>query len=201
MQNRWLIVATVVAAAAAGVGAAVLLTAQTPLELHSGTALSEPRPLADFALVDQQGSAFTRDNLKGRWTLLFAGFTNCPDICPTTLAQLGQLQTELADERLQVLFLTVDPNRDTPERIAAYLAHFGRGLVGATGTAAQVESFAGQLGLAHVRIPGPGDSYTVDHSAALVLIDPRARIAGYFTPPHNTNALAADLAGIKGRKQ
>lgn len=201
MQNRWLIVATAVAAAAAGFGAAALFTARAPLELRSGTALSKPRPLANFSLRDQHGGSFTRDNLEGRWTLLFAGFTNCPDICPTTLAQLGQLQVELANDRVQVLFLTVDPERDTPEHIAAYLAHFGPGLVGTTGTTAQVESFASQLGLAYVRIPGVGESYTVDHSAALVLIDPRARVAGYFTPPHANGALAADLAGLNGRKQ
>ncbi len=200
MSTRTWMIGGVLAAVVAGIGTAALLVTRAPLVLRSGTVLDEPIAIGDFELVDQQGRAFGRSAFEDRWSLVFTGFTNCPDICPTTLAQLGQLQAELADDRVQVLFLTVDPERDTPEHIAAYLAHFGPGLIGATGTAAQVESFERQLGLAHVRIPGAGDSYTVDHSAALVLIDPLARIAGYFTPPHDSGALAADLSNIKGRE-
>ncbi len=96
------------------------------------------------------------------------------------------------------MFLSVDPERDGPARIADYLAHFGPGLVGATGTRAQVEAFTAQLGLAQVRNPGPDGAYTVDHSAALVLVDPEARVAGYFRPPHEREALAADLSALAG---
>jgi protein SCO1/2 len=186
----------VLAAAGAGVGAAVLLSREEPLTLGAGTALDAPRALPEFSLLDPSGGAFTRADLEGRWSLLFAGFTNCPDICPMTLAQFAEIRRQLPEERLQLLFLSVDPERDTPERVGQYLAHFGPGLAGATGTQEAVDALAAGLGLAHVRIPGTDGNYTVDHSAALVLIDPEARIAGYFTPPHDTAALIADLSRL-----
>jgi protein SCO1/2 len=184
------------AAAAAGVGASWLLGREPALALQSGTQLDAPRGLAEFALVDPAGGAFTRENLRGRWTLLFAGFTNCPDICPMTLAQFAEIRKQVPEERVQLLFLSVDPERDTPERVAQYLGHFGPGLAGATGSTEAVDALAAQLGLAHVKIPGTDGNYSVDHSAALVLIDPEARIAAYFTPPHETAALVADLSRL-----
>ncbi len=198
MRTRSWIIVCVAAAIAAGIGAALLVRSSEPVALRSGTALTEPRPIADFTLVDQHGKPFGRAALEDRWNLVFAGFTHCPDICPTTLALLAALRAQLPDNGLQFVFVSVDPERDTPERIAAYLAHFDARLVGATGSAAEIERFAGELGLAHVRNPGVGDDYSVDHSAALVLIDPKARVAGYFQPPHDRAALAADLAALAG---
>lgn len=188
----------VAAAIAAGIGAAALLDRESRVELRSGTALEEPRPLADFALVDHRGRALGPRDFEDRWTLVFTGFTHCPDLCPATLTLLAQVRSQLPQESLRILFLSVDPGRDGPEQIAAYLAHFGPGLSGATGTHAQVEAFSAQLGLAQVRNPGAGADYTIDHSAALVLIDPRARVAGYFRPPHDGAALVADLAALAG---
>ncbi|MGQ0384859.1 MAG: SCO family protein [Gammaproteobacteria bacterium] len=197
MAVDWRVATLVVlAAAGAGVGAAALLSREQVLTLRAGTALDAPRTLADFALMDPAGGAFTRDDLRGRWTLLFAGFTHCPDICPMTLAQFAEIRRQVPEASLQLLFLSVDPDRDTPERIGRYLAHFGPGLAGATGAQEAVDAFAAQLGLAHVKIPGADGQYTVDHSAALVLIDPEARVAGYFTPPHDTMSLVADLARL-----
>lgn len=193
---RFLPVAALIAAIAAGIGAAALMARSTAVELRSGTALAEPRPLAEFALVDHLGRALGPRDFRDRWTLVFTGFTHCPDLCPATLALLAQVRSQLPQESLRILFLSVDPERDGPAQIAAYLAHFGPGLSGATGTPAQVETFSAQLGLAQVRNPGAGADYTVDHSAALVLIDPRARIAGYFRPPHDATALVADLAAL-----
>ncbi|HXV39393.1 MAG TPA: SCO family protein [Steroidobacteraceae bacterium] len=184
------------AAIAAGIGAAALLDREAPIGLRSGTALVEPRPLADFALVDHRGRALGPRDFEDRWTLVFAGFTHCPDLCPATLTLLAQVRSQLPQESLRILFLSVDPGRDGPEQIAGYLAHFGQGLSGATGTPAQVEAFSAQLGLAQVRNPGAGADYTIDHSAALVLIDPQARVAGYFRPPHDAAALVADLAAL-----
>ncbi len=127
---------------------------------------------------------------------MFTGFTHCPDICPTTLALFAALRGRLPGDEIQFVFVSVDPERDTPERIADYLAHFDARLVGATGTRMEIERFTKSLGLAQVRNPGVGGDYTVDHSAALVLIDPKARVAGYFQPPHDAEALAADLAPL-----
>jgi len=196
MKRRKSLLLAIPAMIVAGVGAAILLAPRAPVELRSGTALAEPRRIADFELLDQRGQAFRRDALEGRWSLLFTGFTHCPDICPTTLATMAELGERLGDAAPQLLFVSVDPERDTPERLAAYLGHFGPDLVGATGSRERIEAFTRGLGLAQVRNPGAGGEYTVDHSAALVLIDPRARLAGYFQPPHDLDALAADLAAL-----
>jgi protein SCO1/2 len=196
LPARFPLVAAALAAIAAGIGAAALLADRATPALRAGTALDEPRPLAAFVLADERGRPLGRRNFEGRWSLVFTGFTHCPDLCPATLAQLAQLRSQLPAPELQIVFVSVDPERDSPDRIAGYLAHFGKGLRGATGTAQQVEDFTRQLGLAQVRNPGVGGDYTVDHSAALVLIDPEARVAGYFKPPHDLRALAADLAGL-----
>ena len=94
------------------------------------------------------------------------------------------------------MFVSVDPERDTPHAVARYLAHFDAALVGATGERAQMERLTAGLGLAQVRNPGSGDEYTVDHSTAFVLIDPEARLAGYFSAPHARDALVADLTAL-----
>ena len=179
-----------------GFSAALLLRPSAPVVLQSGTALQQPRPIAEFELVDQRGRAFARGNFEGRWSLLFAGFTNCPDICPTTLALLASLQPRLRNGigDVQLVFLSVDPRRDTPAQLAQYVAHFDPAMIGVTGAKEQIDRLCADLGLAYLINPGAGGSYTVDHSAALVLIDPRARIAAYFQPPFDPERLAADLA-------
>ncbi len=195
MGNRKFMAIGVAVAIAAGFGAALWLR-EDPLVLRAGTVLAEPNPVAPFELVDHQGRALDHGALAGRWNLVFAGFTHCPDICPTTLAMLAELDNRLGDAGPRIVFVSVDPERDTPERLAAYLRHFDPHLVGATGTPAAIEAFTRELGLAQVKIPGVGAEYTVDHSAALVLLDPQVRVAGYFQPPHDVDALAADLAAL-----
>jgi protein SCO1/2 len=189
----------ILVAVAAGAGFALYERSQQPVTLRAGTALPEPRPIGDFALTDQQGRPFSRASLEDHWTLLFAGFTHCPDVCPTTLALMAQLRKDVGRDDLQYLFVSVDPERDTPAVIARYLAHFDPALVGATGTREETERFTAGLGLAQVRNPGVGDEYTVDHSTAFVLLDPKARLAGYFQAPHVREALAADLAALPRR--
>ena len=186
----------ILVAVAIGVGTALYERSREPLVLRTGTALPEPRALPDFALVDQSGRPFDRKRLDGRWSLLFTGFTHCPDVCPTTLALMAELNRRVARDDLQFVFVSVDPERDTPEAVARYLAHFDAALVGATGERAQMERLTAGLGLAQVRNPGGGDEYTVDHSTAFVLVDPEGRLAGYFSAPHARDALAADLAAL-----
>lgn len=195
------VAAAAVVAMALGIFAASRLQAPRAPALASGTRLAEPRAIAPFALTDQDGQPYTSAQLQGRWTLLFPGFTNCPDVCPTTLALMAQLRGRIkaGPERLQLLFLSVDPGRDTPERLKAYTDHFGAGIRGVTAPTAELDAFCASLGLAYVKVPGarPGE-YTVDHSAALVLLDPAGRIAAYFQAPHRLDTLAADLSGILG---
>jgi protein SCO1/2 len=185
----------VAAAIAAGLGAALWLR-EDPLVLGAGTVLEEPNPVAPFQLVDHDGNPLDQHALAGRWHLVFAGFTHCPDICPTTLTMLAALRARLAGAGPQILFVSVDPERDTPGRLAVYLRHFDPEIIGATGSVEAIAAFTRELGLAQVKIPGAGADYTIDHSAALVLIDPQVRVAGYFQAPHDVEALAADLAAL-----
>jgi protein SCO1 len=166
--------------------------------LEAGTLLPEPRPLPEFALVDHHGRPFGPGRLAGEWTLVFAGFTHCPDICPATLAILAGLDERLQADgvELQMLFVSVDPERDHPAVLADYVAHFSGRLIGATGEKGEIDTLMAGLGFAYIRVPLGGDSYTVDHSAALALVDPRGRVAAYFTPPLRPAALAADLAAL-----
>jgi protein SCO1/2 len=194
--------AAAVAALALGIfSASRLLAPRAAPQLASGTLLTQPRAIAPFALTDHDGAPYTQQQLQGRWTLLFAGFTHCPDVCPTTLALMGQLRGQLAagPERLGLVFLSVDPERDTPARLKAYVDHFGAAIRGVTGPGPALDAFCASLGLAYVKVPGSGaGDYTVDHSAALVLLDPQGRIAAYFQAPHRLDTLAADLSGIVG---
>lgn len=169
-----------------------------PLELHTGTALPRPYPLPDFTLRDHNGVEFTRASLGGQWTLMFAGFTSCPDICPTTLGILATLDARLqsAGRDVQVVFLGLDPQRDDPETLRAYLGFFNTGFLGATGETKQIDTLMKALGFAYIRVPTGAESYTIDHSTALALIDPDARLVGYFTAPHVPAEIAADLLGV-----
>lgn len=189
-------------AVALGIGAASWYYAPRTAELRSGTLLQQPRPLPEFSLVDQDGTAYTRARLEGGWTVLFAGFTHCPDVCPTTLALLKDVRRRAAaDVDLRVLFLSVDPQRDTPATLKAYTSHFDPSFAGVTAPEPQLGQFARALGLAYAKVPGASDdTYQMDHSAALVLIDPQARIAGYFSPPFDAEVLARDLAAAIQRR-
>ena len=136
--------------------------------------------------------------LRGHWSLVFPGFTHCPDICPTTLAILDRAHDLLGPtaSALQVILLSVDPERDTPEALARYLAFFNPGFAGVTGEQEQLQRLYTGLGVQHIRIPGARGEYSVDHSAALLLVDPEGRLAGYFMPPFQAERLAADLGPL-----
>jgi protein SCO1 len=193
----------VVAVAALGLGAWTAAKLQGPSDasqptLTSGILLTAPRPVGDFALTDQDGQPFTRRRLDGHWTLLFAGFTHCPDVCPTTLGVMKAVAERLPqDAPLEMVFLSVDPERDTPEQLKRYVRYFSPTLVGATGGADQLQALCANLGLAYMKVPGAKASgYTMDHSAALVLLDRQGRVAAYFQPPHRAETLAADLGRV-----
>jgi protein SCO1 len=167
-------------------------------KLDSGIAMPKPRPLPEFTLFDQHSRPFTRAALEGRWTLLFAGFTHCPDICPSTLATLSAVDRELGDagQSIQVLLLSLDPERDGPDTLQPYLAHFNPRFLGVTGEIAEIDRLMTALGLAYIRVPTSADGYTIDHSTALVLIDPRASVVGYFKAPLRPEAIAGDLRPV-----
>ncbi len=169
-------------------------------ELTGGTVYPQPRPLADFRLVDHRGEPFTRDDLRGGWHLLFFGFTHCPDVCPLTLAVLtNAVEVEAgADPRplAGVVLVSVDPERDTPQRLARYVEGFGDTLVGVTGDPQAIADFAADAAIAFERVPLAGGGYTMDHSAAVLAVDPAGRIAAVFTPPLDAAVIRADLVTL-----
>lgn len=199
MNSRFLPAAAAILAALLGLAAASYLLAPDPAQLRSGTLLPAPRELPDFTLTDQDGKAFTRDSFKGHWSLVFPGFTHCPDVCPTTLAFLKALHADLARQQrpLQVTFVSVDPERDRPEQLANYVRYFHPTFTGITAAEPELSKFAQGLLITYVKVPGAkAEAYSMDHSAALVLINPQGQLAGFFTPPFQLEAMSADLVAL-----
>ncbi|MBS0579684.1 MAG: SCO family protein [Proteobacteria bacterium] len=191
-RNHLLLATAALAAALAGFWAASQLDRRSP-QLASGTWLPQPRRVADFHLTDIYGRPFSRAELAGTPTLVFFGFTHCPDVCPTTLLKLARLRKEAALPKLRVLFVSIDPQRDTPQAVALYVHAFDPQFEGLTGEAAAIESLARDFGVAVSRVDLPGGDYTMDHSAVVFLLDDAARIAAVFTPPFEVAPMAADL--------
>lgn len=175
-------------------------------ELQAVRLFPQPRELPGFSLQQSDGTQLVPGELHGHWTLVFLGFTYCPDVCPTTLAGLAraQRQWEALPEarRPRVLFVSVDPERDSPDRIGEYAAAFHRDTLAATADIPALEAFARSLSLVFMKVPGPegapDDHYSIDHSAALAVLDPDGRMAGVVQPPLDPEAIAADLAALTG---
>jgi protein SCO1/2 len=171
--------------------------ARTPaLQLSIGTALPEPRALAPFTLTDELGAPFGNAQLAGQPSLVFFGFTHCPDVCPTTLAVLAQLHREPALSGIRIVFVTVDPKRDDPATMKQYVDAFGGGIKGLTGNEQALAPLLSSLGVVHAIQKLGGDDYTVDHSANLFYLDARGAFAAVFTPPFSIDGLRADLATL-----
>jgi protein SCO1 len=165
------------------------------IEFQAAKRIDSPRRLDDFLLTDAAGQPFGRERLEGQWNLAFIGFTHCPDVCPMTLSLLEHLSNRLDDHdvALQPVFVSVDPERDTPEELARYSSYFGDRVVAATGQRQQLQRFCDSLDFAWVKVPMGQGNYTIDHSGALALIDPQARLVGYFLPPLDLEAIEIDL--------
>lgn len=193
-----LVAAIALIAAIAGMYVARSLDRPVVAQLESGTALPSPAPLAEFSLLDTQGSPVTPAQLQGQPTLVFFGFTHCPDICPTTLAMLTGVQKQVTTEeralsQLKVALISVDPERDTPEQLGRYMASFGGDLIGLTGSAPEIVKAQRSFGVASRRVEFAGGGYTMDHSATVFLLDAQARKVAIFTPPLRPAALTRDL--------
>jgi len=162
-------------------------------QLASGTWLSPAHPIAEFSATDQNGRPFTRGSLLGHPTLVFFGFTHCPEVCPTTLATLAQVNRAAGVKGMRVLLVTVDPGRDTPVVLKRYLQAFDPQFLGATGTPAQIDALTKEFSVAARRIDLPDGDYMMDHSVAVFLLDERARRVAVFTAPFEVPRMAADL--------
>ena len=192
LRPRWLLLAAALCAGLAGFWLARQLDRGAP-QLASGTWLPQARTVSGFQLTDSGGRPFTRRDLEGAPTLVFFGFTHCPDVCPTTLLKLAQVRRRAAVAGLRVLFISVDPQRDTPPVLGVYVHAFDPQFQGLTGDAHIIAGLAANFGVAVNRVELPGGDYTMDHSAVVFLLDDSARIVAIFTPPFDAAALSADL--------
>jgi protein SCO1/2 len=145
-----------------------------------------PRDPGEFELLDHRGKPFSRAQLLGRWTLVFFGFTHCPDICPTTMVELADLKLQLVNteaEATQVVMVSVDPARDTPERLSEYVPYFHPDFLGVTGDFAAILSFAQRLNAPFRKLSEPDGDYQMEHSANVMLMNPRGDYHGFFRAP------------------
>ncbi|CDZ95188.1 MULTISPECIES: SCO family protein [Pseudomonadaceae] len=161
--------------------------------------LPQSRPVPVLSLTDQDGEAVQTDELQGKWTLLFFGYTFCPDICPATLAELRQLRSGLPEavrERLQPVLVSVDPHRDTPEQLGKYLKFFGEGFIGLTGSLDDIQALANGVGIPFIPGDTSRENYTVDHSGNLVIIGPDGRQRGFIRAPLKVDKLREQLPAL-----
>lgn len=203
MNRKILFILT--AAVAAGLGLALSVAVFKPVlpakplpALSAAKVIDSPRALPPFQLQSASGP-ITADQLKGHWTVVFVGFTHCPDVCPTTLTDMARAQALWDAAGLKakprLLFVSIDPERDTPEKIAEYAAYFHKDSLTATAAEPQLTEFTRSLGLVYMKVP-QGDSYTMDHSSTLVLLNPKAEFAGIIRPPLKPEAVGADLIAL-----
>ncbi|MGB1885104.1 MAG: SCO family protein [Gammaproteobacteria bacterium] len=161
-----------------------------------------PPPLEPFTLTDTDDRTFDQTRFSDRWTLVFFGYTHCPDICPTTMQILGEIHQRLGGhdlyvQRGQVLFISVDEQRDTPEQLRRYTDHFSPDFLAATGPAEELHRITGQFGVQIVRVSGSSpDEYWYDHPSSILLIGPDQKLAGVFVPPLDAEDIAAQVQAI-----
>jgi protein SCO1 len=186
---------------AVAIVAAIIWSPKPPLALASGTILAPARPLADFSLIDNQGRSFGSANLRGHWSLMFFGYTDCPDYCPTTLTTLAVLEKQLRAAKTvappQVIFVSVDAKRDTPARLNQFVPNFDPEFIGLTAASQPaIEALAKKWGIAvNIQYAANGN-YIVDHSAEIFVIDPAGNLAAILTGPFTVDALRGDFQRI-----
>lgn len=164
--------------------------------------LPQSRAVPELEMNDADGQPVRVDQLKGKWSLVFFGYTFCPDICPTTLAQLRQVKSELpkeAVERMQVVLVSVDPNRDTPAQLKQYLGYFDKDFRGLTGSLEATQKLANALSIPFIPADTSKPGYTVDHSGNLAIIGPDGAQRGFIRAPFNNQKLVAQLPGLVKR--
>ena len=172
----------------------------TPAELRAFNVIEfdTPRQFSDFALLDQNGETFSKAQLQGKWSLIYFGFTHCPDLCPTTLLQLSHLLPQLPDaaaKKTQVILVTLDPARDTPQVLAPYISAFDKDFIAVTGDFLSIRKFANEVNVAFAKVM-QGDDYTIDHSSNVVIINPRGDYQGFIKPPFDSDKLTLALPSV-----
>jgi len=194
MRYRWIALALVLLAL---VGAGTFALRVRPVEMH-GTLLDPPLPARDFELTSAAGPVRLSD-LRGKIVVVFFGYTFCPDVCPTTMVRLGNAIRQLggkADD-VRVVMVSVDPERDTPERLAEYVGAFHPSFLGLTGTPEQIAEVASAYGIYHAKAEGSAASgYLVDHTATVTVLDRDGRVRLLWPFEVDADAMAADLRAL-----
>jgi protein SCO1/2 len=165
--------------------------------------LPQSREVPNLKMTDQDGQPVSLDALKDKWTLLFFGYTFCPDICPTTLAQLRQVKSELPKEvadQLRIVLVSVDPNRDTPQQLKTYLGYFDKQFVGLSAPVETIQKLANAVSIPFIPADTSKPNYTVDHSGNLALLGPDGTQRGFIRAPLNNQKLIAQLPVLVQRK-
>ena len=165
--------------------------------------LPTSRSLPDVKMTNQDGKPVVMNELKGKWTMLFFGYTFCPDICPTTLAQLRQIKSELPKDvvgKLQIVLVSVDPNRDTPQQLKQYLGYFDPEFQGVTASVDDIQKLANAVSIPFIPADTSKPNYTVDHSGNLALLGPDGTQRGFIRSPLNNQKMIAQLPGLLVRE-
>jgi protein SCO1/2 len=196
------IVRVLILIVAAAVGAWLSFRISTPPpQPATATVLPAPGALPEFSLQDQRGRPVGRDDFLGQWSLVFFGFTHCPDICPMTLQVLASVREQLSNQGFKplprIVLVSVDPERDTPEAIGQYVDYFGEDNVGITGSIEELRKLTGGLGIYFEKSPlefdATNENYSVDHSAVVLVINPRGQFHALFSAPHTIENFTNDL--------
>lgn len=169
----------------------------------TATVLPTTSALPDVSLVDHDGREIDAGIFRGQWDLVFFGFTSCPDVCPITLKVLSDAQDALREEGQsplpRIVLVSVDPERDTPERMATYMNAFGVDSLGITGELDEIRKLTGSLGIFFEKRETESEVYTVDHSSVVLVIDPNGEFHSLFSSPHKSENFVYDLPLLMGR--
>ncbi len=200
--NRLILIITAIAAMAGGLW---LAQENPPPEQNSpriqGAIYPTAKHIEEFSLLDQNNQTFSNKNFQGQWSLLFVGYTLCPDICPTTLSLMSEVHWELKDQELDppaIIFLSIDPARDTVDVVKKYVEYFNSDFIGLTGEPVQIEKLTRNLNAVYRKAPGLNgeiteDDYLMDHSSALMLINPDGELQSILTAPHSIRGVIDSL--------
>jgi len=194
----WLILFAAVAAGAGLWLSQRYFAASSVPALQNAVLYPQPRAIAEFHLAQADGQPLDLASWRGHWNVVYFGYTSCPDVCPTTLAVFKQAWKDLGvlKEKLRFEFISIDPQRDTPEQLGKYVTFFSPDFVAATGSDAELTKLTRALGLMYSRTTDANGTVQVDHSGSAVIVDPQGRLVGMFRPPFTATAIAADLTTL-----
>lgn len=182
-----------------GVGLKVPLLTSSSIPKANGIVFSDARPITDFKLVDHDDLTFDLERLQGYWSLVYFGYSHCPDLCPMALSQLGQMSKNFQNKggvSVQYIFVSVDPDRDTVDKLKSYVKFFSPDLLGVTGSTEQLKKLSSQLAIGFEVHPKTDANYLVDHSNTILLLSPTGKFQAVFTAPHTAHRLEADVRAI-----